>query len=87
MGILYIGDWNLSNMAPMTTREATTVIPKWSAENIATFFKQVEAAWDYCQSESFEEEKFCKILKLQLNLDAAKVMENMGTKNQKRLRK
>ena len=68
----------------MTTREATTLIPKWSAgENIGNFCKKIEAAWDYCKSENFEEEKFCKILKLQLHTDAAEVMDNMSEGDKK----
>ena len=81
----FIGDVPPStNVNVMTTREATSLIPKWSAgENIVTFCKKVEAAWDYCQSENFEEEKFCKIMKLQLTTDAAEVMDNMSTDDRK----
>jgi len=76
------------NVNVMGTREATVVIPKWSAgENIVTFCKKVEAAWDYCQTENFEEAKFCKILKLQLSTDAAEVVDNMSTDDRKTVAK
>ena len=81
---LFAGDVP-STVNVMTTREAATVIPKWSSgETIVNFCKKVEAAWEYCQTEQFTEEKFCKILKLQLNTDAAEVMDNMSTENKQK---
>ena len=73
-----------SVVATMTTKEATGLIPRWNGDDsIVTYTKKISNCWEICKAESFDEGKVCKLLRLQLNINAAEVFDNLPDEEQK----
>ena len=71
-------------IATMTTKEASSLIPKWNnAENIISFCKKIESAHAFCSAEGYNEEKFCQILRLHLPETAAQVYDQLDASKKK----
>ena len=49
----------------MTNKEVTSLLPKPTAgENINDYCKKIQHAWKFCETEKYDEAKFCQILRL-----------------------
>jgi len=73
-----------SVIAPISTKEAANLIPRWGTDdNIVAYCKKIENAWDLCNGEQFNQEKFCQILRLHLPAAPAQVYDNMTKEERK----
>ena len=65
-------------MSNLTIKGACSIIPKWREDDtIADYCNRVRDAWEYCKDESFEEDKFCKIVKLYLPHNARQLVNSL----------
>ena len=70
-------------MSKLTAKGACSIIPKWREnETISDYCNRVRDAWEYCKDESFEEDKFCRILKLYLPDNACQLVRSLETSAQ-----
>ena len=70
-------------MSKLTAKGACSIIPKWREnETISDYCNRVRDAWEYCKDESFEEDKFCRILKLYLPGNAHQLVKSLETSAQ-----
>ena len=75
-------------MSTISAREVSIIMPKWiGTDSISGYCKKVRIAWNYCEKESFDEEKFCKILTLQLPEDANDVLDSLDAEDKKKVEK
>ena len=72
-------------MSTLSAREVSSIMPKWSQTgSIVDYCKKIQLAWTYCHTESFDEEKFCKIIFIQLPEEALDVLDSL-TSDEKKL--
>ena len=69
---------------PFTSKDVFALLPKsiLPGESINEFCKRIEHAWRFCESENYNEAKFCQILRLSLTQDAAEVFYNLPIEDQ-----
>ena len=71
-------------VATLSTKEASNLVPRWGTDdNIVAYCQKITNAWNLCQSENFNEEKFCQILRLYLPPAPAQVYDNMADADKK----
>ena len=72
-----------ASVCALTSVEANKMIPKWTEKDtVDDYCDSVRNAWEYCSGEEFDEEKFCKILKVNLPKKALTYVKSLPTAEQ-----
>ena len=67
----------------ISTKEVSQLLPRRkTGEDIKDFTKKIESAWQYAKAETFDEKKFCQLLRINLDSDTSQVFDNLSSADQ-----
>ena len=84
--MIFPSDESKDIVAVMSNKEASLLMPKWQTQdNINGYCKRIESAWSFCSAETFDEAKFCQILRLGLPTNCGEIFDNMEDADKKKV--